>query len=146
MQAASPPRLGRLKTRNPRAMFAALAVAQFLFTSAPTSTDIAVLSRIVDTIASAHPMDTARLGISVVEADNGKTIFARDEYKEFAPASNFKLLVGASALAYLGRDFAFDTRLLARGEVDGGVLQGDLILVGGGDPILSRADLEGAAA
>jgi len=47
-----------------------------------------------------------------------------------APASNQKLLVAAAAIAKLGRDFAFETRI-AVGE------GGDLMVVGEGDPNLS---------
>src|SRR5207302_2045346 len=72
--------------------------------------------------------------------------FERDAYKEFAPASNFKLLDAAAAFAYLGPDFRFRTQLMARGDVAQGVLNGDLILRGGGDPVLTRADLSKAAA
>ena len=89
-------------------------------------------------------MSTARLGVSVVEANNGHVLYERDAGKEFAPASNFNLLVAAAALAYLGPEFRYRTALLARGPISDGVLNGDLILVGGGDPILSRADLASA--
>jgi len=121
----------------------ALMVAAAVLAAAPppNAADIAALRRVVAKIDATHPMNTATLGVAVVEADNGKTLFEQDANKEFAPASNFKLLDAATALAYLGPAFRFRTELLARGKVSGGVLEGDLILRGGGDPILSRADL-----
>lgn len=111
----------------------------------PTTADIAALAHLVRTIDAEYPMRTATLGVSVVDAASGKTLFAQDADKEFAPASNFKLVDAASALAYLGPDFRYRTDILERGTVAGGVLSGDLILRGGGDPVLSRADLELAA-
>ncbi|HRE03505.1 MAG TPA: D-alanyl-D-alanine carboxypeptidase, partial [Ilumatobacteraceae bacterium] len=54
------------------------------------------------------------------------------------PASTMKLIVGAVALEVLGDDYAFVTRLY--GSVADGVVQGDLVMVGGGDPVLSTAD------
>jgi D-alanyl-D-alanine carboxypeptidase/D-alanyl-D-alanine-endopeptidase (penicillin-binding protein 4) len=111
----------------------------------PSAADVASLRRVVATIDAAGPMNTATLGVEVVEADNGKILFDQDANKEFAPASNFKLLDAATALAYLGPGFRFDTTLLARGSVAGGTLDGDLILFGGGDPLLMRADLARAA-
>jgi serine-type D-Ala-D-Ala carboxypeptidase/endopeptidase (penicillin-binding protein 4) len=57
------------------------------------------------------------------------------------PASNFKLLVSATALEKLGPDFTYATEVYARGKVEKGVLDGDLILKGGGDPVLETADL-----
>ncbi|NDF82864.1 MAG: hypothetical protein EB130_06870 [Actinobacteria bacterium] len=51
------------------------------------------------------------------------------------PASNMKVLVAAAALDILGEDFRYETRLL--GNQVGGVVAGNLWLVGGGDPLLS---------
>ena len=51
------------------------------------------------------------------------------------PGSVMKLVVAAAALEVLGESFTYTTRVL--GTVAGGVVQGDLYLVGGGDPLLS---------
>ena len=55
------------------------------------------------------------------------------------PASNQKLLVAAAALEVLGLDHVFTTEVRG-GPVSGGVLAGDLYLVGGGDPLLTTDD------
>jgi D-alanyl-D-alanine carboxypeptidase/D-alanyl-D-alanine-endopeptidase (penicillin-binding protein 4) len=55
------------------------------------------------------------------------------------PASNQKILTGATALAQLGPDFTFKTRFGYRGTVRNGVLEGDLVVVGRGDPSFSDA-------
>jgi serine-type D-Ala-D-Ala carboxypeptidase/endopeptidase (penicillin-binding protein 4) len=54
------------------------------------------------------------------------------------PASNMKLLVAAVALDVLGPDFRFTTELRSIAPV-GGVIAGDLYVVGGGDPVLVTA-------
>jgi D-alanyl-D-alanine carboxypeptidase/D-alanyl-D-alanine-endopeptidase (penicillin-binding protein 4) len=79
----------------------------------------------------------ARWGASVVSLDTGDTLFAIDPDQPLAPASNVKLLTTAAALQILGPDHRFLTYLLTRGEVVDGVLQGDLVLYGTGDPGIS---------
>ncbi len=49
-------------------------------------------------------------------------------------ASNMKLISSSVALLTLGPDFRYETRLIATGPIRDGVLEGDLVLVGSGDP------------
>ena len=128
---------GRLKTTATAVVFA-LALAG--------RANAAELQSLVDRIAAQAPFARAQLGVSVVEVQTGRSLASRQAGVEFAPASNFKLLVAATALAYLGPNFHMTTQLLARGALAGSELQGDLILVGGGDPVLSRRDLQAAVA
>ena len=53
------------------------------------------------------------------------------------PASNQKLPVAAAALERLGADFRYTTTVVSPSSPTGGVVDGDLFLVGGGDPLLS---------
>lgn len=126
-------------------MFLAFAAALTVATSAPTAADRTAIDRLVSTIADTAPMSVARIGVSIVDVATDQVIYERDAGKEFAPASNLKLVTGAAALAVLGGDFHFTTSLIATGRRSGGELSGDLILDGGGDPVLSSADLKEAA-
>lgn len=62
------------------------------------------------------------------------------------PASVAKALTALWSFARLGPDYRFETRVLAHGNVWGGVLDGDLYLVGGGDPHLDSDGLAELAA
>lgn len=79
---------------------------------------------------------TERWGIQVVSLDRGDTLFEMNADEAMAPASNMKLFTSAAALHLLGPDFRFTTWLLAAGPIEEGVLHGDLLLYGTGDPTL----------
>ena len=85
-------------------------------------------------------------GVMVVSLDRGDTLFALNPDRPLAPASNAKLFSTAAALYYLGPAFRFTTFLLADGPIRDGVLDGDLILYGTGDPSISGRMLEGPTA
>ncbi|MEW6356799.1 MAG: D-alanyl-D-alanine carboxypeptidase/D-alanyl-D-alanine-endopeptidase [Planctomycetota bacterium] len=76
-------------------------------------------------------------GIHVVDVDTEKVVFAQNADRLFAPASNMKLVTTAAALHLIGPDYTFRTAVYRNGEVRGGVLQGDLIVRGSGDPNIS---------
>lgn len=84
---------------------------------------------------------TGRSGWLAVDLDTGEVIDAFAPDAPFAPASVAKLPTALFALATFGAGHRFETRLLATGPVSNGVLQGDLILAGGGDPELDTDGL-----
>jgi serine-type D-Ala-D-Ala carboxypeptidase/endopeptidase (penicillin-binding protein 4) len=80
---------------------------------------------------------SARWGARIVTPDGG-VVFERDSDKSFMPASNMKLYTSAAALDAFGPDFKIKTSVYAtRPAGKTGVLKGDLILYGRGDPNLS---------
>ena len=87
----------------------------------------------------------ARWGIDVIDLADGRTLYAHAADKLFVPASNAKLFTAALALDTLGADRRFTTTLAASTRPDArGVLRGDLLLIGGGDPTLG-SDSAGAS-
>ncbi|MEC7275888.1 MAG: D-alanyl-D-alanine carboxypeptidase/D-alanyl-D-alanine-endopeptidase [Bdellovibrionota bacterium] len=59
----------------------------------------------------------------------------------FVPASLTKIFTALYALKKLGPDYRFETQVLIKGKIEQGILKGDLILKGGGDPSLTMARL-----
>ncbi len=84
-------------------------------------------------------------GVLAVSLDRGDTLVSMEADRPLAPASNQKLFTSAAALQYLGPDFRFPTYLLTDGTVEDGVLSGNLVLYGTGDPAISDRLLESAA-
>jgi len=77
-------------------------------------------------------------GASAVNLATGEVLYERDSAHTFVPASNNKLFASALALTRLGPAHRFTTRVLASQRPGlNGVLAGDLVLEGGGDPSLS---------
>ncbi|MDH5588739.1 MAG: D-alanyl-D-alanine carboxypeptidase/D-alanyl-D-alanine-endopeptidase, partial [Gemmatimonadota bacterium] len=98
---------------------------------------LAGLSDDFESILHTYRWPRAHWSVLVVSMDRGDTLFAEAPDAPMAPASNLKLLTTAAALRTLGPSFRFRTYLLADGEVREGVLHGDLVLYGTGDPSIS---------
>ena len=96
----------------------------------------ASLARRLNRLLDEPPFDRALWGVAIADA-RGRIVFERNGDRLFIPASNTKLLVAATAAALLPPDFRFRTSVYAAGPVEDGVVRGDLVLYGRGDPTLS---------
>jgi D-alanyl-D-alanine carboxypeptidase/D-alanyl-D-alanine-endopeptidase (penicillin-binding protein 4) len=93
-------------------------------------------------VLSAPDLARGFWGIEVVSLSTGETLYSQNADKLFAPASNTKLFTTAAALALIGPDYKFRTTVETTGTLDRyGRLNGDLVLVGHGDPNLSGREL-----
>jgi serine-type D-Ala-D-Ala carboxypeptidase/endopeptidase (penicillin-binding protein 4) len=89
--------------------------------------------------ALAHPgFAGARVGVSVWVEGYG-IVAAHDDGVPLLPASNQKLLTAVAALAVLGPDATLTTTLAIGGTRDGGRVDGDLVLIAGGDPTVQAS-------
>ncbi|TCJ14752.1 D-alanyl-D-alanine carboxypeptidase/D-alanyl-D-alanine-endopeptidase [Parasulfuritortus cantonensis] len=77
------------------------------------------------------------IGVVVQDLANGVTEVAFGGHHAFNPASVMKLLTTLVALDTLGPGHTFKTQVLVDGTVNNGVLHGNLVLRGGGDPALN---------
>lgn len=82
-----------------------------------------------------------RVCFVMADAKTGARLEARNHNVATAPASVTKAITALYALDVLGAAHRFNTQLIATGGVSGGVIQGDLILAGGGDPTLDTNTL-----
>jgi D-alanyl-D-alanine carboxypeptidase/D-alanyl-D-alanine-endopeptidase (penicillin-binding protein 4) len=114
-----------------------LAVTAFALPVAPRSGELERLGSELHGLLEIFRWRQAAWSVMVVSLDRGDTLFSVAADTARAPASNMKLLTSAAALSELGPDFRFRTYLLTDGAVRGGVLEGDLILYGTGDPGIS---------
>ena len=90
----------------------------------------------------AHPsLKHAMIGAYVMDLDSGSVWLDYHSQWGMATGSTMKAVTTATALASLGADFQFQTKLGYTGEVQDGVLKGDLFIVGGGDPTLGIKNL-----
>ena len=100
------------------------------------------LEKKIDAILADPELSRAFWGVSVISLRDGKTVYALNPDKLFAPASNTKLFTTAAALALLGPDYKFRTTVETAAPVDKyGRIGGDVVLVGRGDPNLSGVTL-----
>src|SRR4051812_41605524 len=102
----------------------------------PTMTRLA-LRQYLDSLVEVPEFRSAQWGLLVVDPGKGETLYSRNADKLFMPASNQKLITGSTAVTQLGLGYRWTTTLLARGPVRNGVLEGDLVVRGNGDPSVS---------
>ena len=81
-------------------------------------------------------MKYAQLGLLMLDADTGDTLISFNPHVGLAPASCQKIVTGCTAFELLGPAFRFKTAFISKGSILNGVLQGNLLVVGSGDPTL----------
>lgn len=81
------------------------------------------------------------LGLYVGAVDAAGALAALQPERPFVLASTAKIVTSLAALDLLGPNWRWRTHAFASGPVHGSRLLGDLLIVGGGDPSLTRADL-----
>ena len=94
----------------------------------------------LDKALESPALKKAKVGVHIVEVATGDVVYERNAAMPLNPASAVKLVTTAAALDLMGPDHRFVTRALGS-RPEGGVVHGDIILEGGGDPALMSDDL-----
>ncbi|MEE3185620.1 MAG: D-alanyl-D-alanine carboxypeptidase, partial [Gemmatimonadota bacterium] len=101
-----------------------LVVAETTVRSVPTpppSRDVLRLREDLSALLDTPALRSAEWSVLVVSLDEKDTLFARDENRFLAPASNMKIATTAAALHFLGPEFRYQTFVFADGPIENGV-------------------------
>ncbi|HEV7398131.1 MAG TPA: D-alanyl-D-alanine carboxypeptidase/D-alanyl-D-alanine-endopeptidase [Pyrinomonadaceae bacterium] len=106
--------------------------------TASTTRTLGELQSRISEILRKPEFSPALIAIKVASLDTGRVLFEDNSHKLVRPASNMKLYTVAAALDRLSPDFHFVTSVYAQTKPDeDGVIKGDLIIYGRGDPSLA---------
>ena len=83
-------------------------------------------------------MEHAQVSFCIIDADSGKPVFEYNPDKSLIPASVMKLITTSAAIELLGPDYTFKTSIGYTGKISKffNILNGDIVIKGGGDPSL----------
>jgi D-alanyl-D-alanine carboxypeptidase/D-alanyl-D-alanine-endopeptidase (penicillin-binding protein 4) len=91
----------------------------------------------IDSLTSQPDFRNAQWGVLIVNPRTGDTLYSKNAGKLFMPASNMKIITSAAALTLLGPEYRYRTTFLTDGEVRDSLLDGNLLVIGRGDPTVS---------
>lgn len=109
-----------------------------MFMSAAITLSISGQQQAMDTILADTVLTGTSWSICFADAVSGEIIYSHDADRNLASASVMKLYPTSTALLYLGPDYRFETGIYMTGNFNPrrGILDGDVIISGGGDPAL----------
>ncbi|MGA2189646.1 MAG: D-alanyl-D-alanine carboxypeptidase/D-alanyl-D-alanine-endopeptidase [Steroidobacteraceae bacterium] len=116
----------------------AAATLMFVCTTV-TATALAVMGApppVARTMAAQH-LPAGGMSFAILDPDSGRLIAGQNLDTPRSPASTIKVLTTFASLELLGPAYVWHTRAAVRGELHNGVLDGDLVLQGGGDPYMT---------
>jgi serine-type D-Ala-D-Ala carboxypeptidase/endopeptidase (penicillin-binding protein 4) len=129
----------RLPRRLTAASLGALTLLLVLAPASPALDASAVRGSLARAVAAAGATHTSALAVDLT---TGTTLYERGADARRIPASVEKLFTTATALRRYGPDARLATTVVLDGDLDAeGRLDGDLVLVGGGDPTLDRSGI-----
>jgi len=137
LSAAKGPSRRLVRRARLRATFLSVLSVFSVLSIFPPVTDAQSLPQRLDRRLDTPPFDRHLWGVALVD-EKGKLLYGRNARQLFIPASNTKIVVAAVASALLRPDWTVRTSLYADGPVVNGILQGDLVLYGRGDPTFGK--------
>jgi D-alanyl-D-alanine carboxypeptidase/D-alanyl-D-alanine-endopeptidase (penicillin-binding protein 4) len=96
----------------------------------------------IDNILSNNELSKSKFGVAVYSIDENEYYYQKNNDLQLTPASLTKLFTTFSALYLMGENHQIQTSVYYDGEIDDGVLDGDVYIYGRGDVLLSVSDLD----
>lgn len=123
--------------------FVILLLTPPLTAAQPATTSKQELTERITEYLSEDQYDNAIWAVKVIDLQTGNVWFEQNAGKSLMPASNAKLYTTAAGLDLLGPDFRYETYLYTDGPLENGILKGNLIIRGSGDPSIGARYEEG---
>ncbi|MEP6885772.1 MAG: D-alanyl-D-alanine carboxypeptidase/D-alanyl-D-alanine-endopeptidase [Gammaproteobacteria bacterium] len=98
---------------------------------------VATVPSNVTQVIVAQRLPPSAVSFAVIDADSGRLVVSQNPDTPRSPASTVKVVTTFAALDLLGPAYTWHTRAAVRGDLNEGVLDGDLVLEGGGDPYMT---------
>lgn len=103
----------------------------------PTTLAAQPLPDSIAIVLKKYDIPLSAVSLDIQEAESQYTLVSLNSDVPRNPASVIKLATTLAALEILGPEHLWHTRYWADGTINNGVLKGDLVLQGGGDPFLT---------
>lgn len=107
--------------------------ACFYFLQTPAQSNI---NNAFETFKNHPDLKNASIGFYAFNIDDNKELINFNGDLALIPASTLKLITTATALEIFGKDYTFETKVAYSGTIKNGILNGNIYIVGGGDPAL----------
>ena len=102
------------------------------------------ITAFAEKLASSKPYSPGVFAVCFMDPENRKELLNVNAGKSVTPASCMKTVSSGISMSHLGPDHRFHTDVLTSGSVSNGVLDGDLVVRGGGDPTLGSDRVKGS--
>jgi serine-type D-Ala-D-Ala carboxypeptidase/endopeptidase (penicillin-binding protein 4) len=122
------------------ALFVSILFSGIIFCSGQ---DIKPVVSAIQNFKALPGMQNASIGFCLSDPENGKVLFSDHDSESLVPASCLKIATTGAGLGLLGKEHRYYTRIGYDGTVNtAGVLHGDIVVKGGGDPMLGSDRLD----
>jgi D-alanyl-D-alanine carboxypeptidase/D-alanyl-D-alanine-endopeptidase (penicillin-binding protein 4) len=108
--------------------------------SSNASSNASSMAKRLDRLIARKPLAKGSVGMLVVRASDGATVYSRGADRPLIPASNQKILTAVASLSRFGPSHRFATRIWSNAAPDTNGLVDQLLVEGGGDPAMNSED------